>query len=210
MSLEVLQGWLSSYGYFALFGSLVFGIVGLPIPDETLLTLSGFFVFKGQFSFVPTFLTAFSGSIAGISLSYAVGRFGGYRFLRRYGPRLRITEEKLQSVDLWYERVGKWMLTFGYFIPGIRHVMALVAGTSNMRYPVFAAFAYTGGVFWSLTFISLGYYLGNSWAEVRNHRLLLAAVAGGLIVLIFVIWYLKLKLGKRKVSVNRTEDTPRG
>jgi membrane protein DedA with SNARE-associated domain len=196
MYLELFQAWLGTYGYAALFGCLVFGIVGLPIPDETLLALSGYLVFKGKFSFLPTVLTAFSGSIAGISLSYTVGRLGGYRFLRRYGHRFRITEERIQKVELWYERVGKWMLAIGYFIPGVRHLMALVAGSSKMRYPVFAGFAYSGGIIWSLTFVTLGYYLGESWEQVRNHRVLLALIAASIIALILVFWYVKARLNR--------------
>src|SRR5512140_2586549 len=102
MSFELFQAWLTTYGYFALFGALMFGIVGLPIPDETLLTLSGYLVFKGQFSFLLTFLTAFSGSVAGISLSYSIGRTGGYRLIHRYGRRFNITDERLQNVDRWF------------------------------------------------------------------------------------------------------------
>ena len=193
MSVEVLQGWLTGYGYFALFGALIFGVVGLPIPDETLLTLSGYLVFKGQFAFVPAVLAAFSGSIAGISLSYTIGRTGGYRFLHKYGKKFRVTEEKLQKVDEWYERVGKWMLIVGYFVPGVRHLMALTAGSSKMRYPVFAGFAYSGGILWSLTFVTLGYYLGDSWSEIGHHRLLIAAVAAILFLLILALWYLRSK-----------------
>ena len=193
MYLEIFQGWISTYGYLALFGSLVFGIVGLPIPDETLLALSGYFVFKGQFGFLPTVLTAFSGSIAGISLSYVIGRTGGYRVLHKYGPRFRVTDEKIQMVDRWFERVGKWMLMIGYFIPGVRHLMALVAGSSKMRYPVFAGFAYTGGIIWSMTFVSLGYYLGDSWGEIKHHRLILALASALIFGAILTIWYARSK-----------------
>ncbi len=194
MSVEVLQGWLTSYGYGALFGALLFGIVGLPIPDETLLTLSGYLAFKGHFAFIPAVITSFSGSIAGISLSYTLGRTGGYRFLHRYGRKFGITDERLDKVDKWYERIGKWMLTVGYFIPGIRHLMALVAGSSKMRYPVFAGFAYSGGILWSLTFVSLGYYLGDSWSEIRSHRLLFSAVAAILFLTILAFAYFRPKL----------------
>ena len=197
MSLQIFQAWLSTYGYFALFGSLVFGIVGLPIPDETLLTLSGFLVFKGQFSFLPTVFTSFAGSIAGISLSYAIGHTGGSRFLRKYGARFHITEDRVNRVHVWYEKVGKWMLVIGYFIPGVRHLMAFVAGSSNMRYPVFAAFAYTGGVLWSTTFVTLGYYLGNSWSEVSRHRLLFAFVSSVLLAVILVLWYVNARMRSR-------------
>jgi membrane protein DedA with SNARE-associated domain len=193
MFLEIFQGWISTYGYFALFGSLVFGIVGLPIPDETLLALSGYLVFKGQLGFLPTVLTAFSGSVAGISLSYVIGRTGGYRVLHKYGPRFHVTGEKIRMVDRWFERVGKWMLMIGYFIPGVRHLMALVAGSSKMRYPVFAGFAYTGGIIWSMTFVSLGYYLGDSWGEIKHHRLILALVSALIFSAILIIWYARSK-----------------
>jgi membrane protein DedA with SNARE-associated domain len=196
MFLEVFQAWIGTYGYIALFGCLMFGIVGLPIPDETLLALSGYLVFKGQFVLLPTVLTAFFGSITGISLSYVVGRTGGHRLLRKYGPRFHITDEEIVMVEGWFERIGKWMLMLGYFVPGVRHLMALVAGSSKMRYHVFAGFAYTGGIVWSLTFILLGYYLGDSWAEIRHHRLILTLASATILSAILIIWYAKSRSAK--------------
>ena len=40
--MESVLSWVSSYGYVAIFLSMVLGIVGLPIPDETLLVFSGY------------------------------------------------------------------------------------------------------------------------------------------------------------------------
>ena len=40
--MEAVFGWVATYGYGALFGLLIFGIVGLPIPDETLLVFCGY------------------------------------------------------------------------------------------------------------------------------------------------------------------------
>ena len=34
--------WISQYGYPAIFCLLMLGIVGLPVPDETLLTFTGY------------------------------------------------------------------------------------------------------------------------------------------------------------------------
>ena len=49
---------------------LVLGIVGLPVPDETLLTFSGYLVYQGHLSLPLTFLSGFAGSACGITLSY--------------------------------------------------------------------------------------------------------------------------------------------
>jgi membrane protein DedA with SNARE-associated domain len=195
MPIETIQHWLDLYGYAALFFALVFGIVGLPVPDESLLTLSGYLVSTGRFHFAPTFLVAVLGSLTGISLSYWIGRAGGYRLIHRYGPRFHLTDERLQKVNRWFDRIGKWTLTVGYFIPGVRHFTALVAGASNLRYPVFAVFAYSGGLIWSLTFITLGYTLGETWSAnfQLGYRLPIAIGALVVFIVIAVVWYLRRK-----------------
>ncbi len=193
MPLETIQHWIDLYGYFGLYFALVFGIIGLPVPDESLLTLSGYLISTGRFHFVPTFSAAFLGSLSGITISYWIGRAGGYRMVHKYGPRIHLTEERLHAVNRWFGRIGKWSLTIGYFIPGVRHFTALVAGASELRYPLFAVFAYTGGLIWSLTFITLGYYLGES-GSVSFHSGYWRPITIGAVVLFIVIgiiWHFK-------------------
>lgn len=176
---ETLLQWISLYGYPGIFFLLMFGIIGLPIPDEILMTLSGYLVFRGQLAFAPTVASAFLGSICGVSISYAIGRTGGWFLVRKYGPWFHMTQEKIDWVHEWLEHAGKWGLLIGYFIPGVRHLTALVAGTSRLRYPVFAAFAYTGGLLWASTFIAAGFFLGNEWVKISDsiHKWVLVAVA---------------------------------
>jgi membrane protein DedA with SNARE-associated domain len=52
---------------------------------------------------------------------------------------------------------------FGYFLPGVRHLTAYVAGTSQFSFAVFALFAYTGALLWPVTFLSVGYIAGEEW-----------------------------------------------
>jgi membrane protein DedA with SNARE-associated domain len=195
---HILLHWLNAYGYYALFGSMVFGIIGLPVPDETLLTLSGYLVLKGEFSFLPAYASALLGSATGITVSYLIGRSGGVRIVSRYGRHVHLTVERLNLVNSWFTRVGKWALTIGYFVPGVRHLTALTAGTSKVQYRVFALFAYSGAVLWSLTFISLGYFLGQAGADaVNSHdRWLIALLALLIFALIMTFWWIKTRLVK--------------
>ena len=39
---QQILAWITQYGYLAIFAGLMFGIVGLPVPDETLLTFTGY------------------------------------------------------------------------------------------------------------------------------------------------------------------------
>lgn len=181
---------ISHYGYPGLFAALMFGIVGLPIPDETLLVFFGYLVWKGSMHMLLTWLTAILGSCSGITTSYFIGRYGGFAFVHRYGRFLHLTEDRLLRVQSWFDRVGHWLLTIGYFIPGVRHLTALIAGTSCISFRSFALFAYPGAVLWVSTFLTIGYLVGENWKKVftsAQHEIT-AAVLVGLIVA-GGIWY---------------------
>jgi membrane protein DedA with SNARE-associated domain len=163
MPLQEFQVWIAQYGYAAIFFLLVLGIVGLPVPDETLLTLTGYLVFKGTLQFIPSYTWAILGTVTGITISYCIGRFGGSRFLHRFGGRLHIRSESVDRVHSWFDRWGHWTLAIGYFVPGLRHLIAIVAGSSGLEYRTFAVFAYAGAFVWAGIFICAGYYLGDRW-----------------------------------------------
>jgi membrane protein DedA with SNARE-associated domain len=190
--MEAILGWLSHYGYAGLFALLLLGIVGLPIPDETLLVFSGYLISTGRLHALPAFLAGFTGSMCGISLSYTIGRSLGHRVVIRYGRVLHITEERLDRVHRWFARVGEWLLTIGYFIPGVRHFTALVAGTSELEYKRFALFAYTGAALWVSTFLMVGYLVGENWREALElvHRYTLA-FAAVLVLMAAALWWLR-------------------
>ena len=141
---QQILAWVAQYGYLAIFLCLVLGIVGLPIPDETMLTFAGYLVFKGHLSL-------------------------GMPLVHRYGRYLHLNEERINKAHRWFDRIGHWALTVGYFIPGIRHFTAYAAGMSGLEPRQFALFAYSGAVLWISTFIGLGYLLGERWQSVQKN-----------------------------------------
>ena len=182
----VLQ-WITTYGYGAIFVLLMLGVVGLPIPDETLLVFCGYLVSKGKMHPLAAWLTAIAGSWCGITLSYTIGRTLGIGVVHKYGKYLHITEERLAKVQAWFDRIGHWALLVGYYIAGVRHFTAIVAGISKLQFTHFMAYAWTGGILWVTTFLTLGYFLGENWkriAESIHHYLLyvsLVVIAAALV-----------------------------
>lgn len=185
--------WVAAHGYGALYLLLALGVVGLPIPDETLLVFTGYLIFRGTLTPVGAFAAALAGTWTGISGSYLLGRTLGVGAVHRYGKYIHLTEDRLAYVHRWFERIGHWMLVAGYFIAGVRHFTAVVAGMSKLEYPTFIAYAWAGGALWVTTFLTLGYFLGENWLRVAEliHRYIgygsvaiLAAAA-----LWLVVWY---------------------
>jgi len=166
--MDAIFQWVTAYGYAAIFFLLMLGVVGLPIPDETLLVFCGYLISKGKMSPAAGFFAALAGSWCGISVSYTIGRTLGVGIVHRFGKYLHLTQERMDRVHQWFDRTGHWALMIGYYIAGLRHLTAIVAGTSGLGFPSFAAYAWTGGLLWVSTFLTLGYYLGENWKHIAD------------------------------------------
>lgn len=179
------------FGYAGIFVLLALGIVGLPIPDETLLVFVGYLAFKHQLNVAGTYAAAFSGAACGITISYSLGRAFGLYLPVRWRSLLRLTPERIDRAQNWFRSGGEWILVAGYFIPGVRHLTAYAAGASSIAYPAFSMFAYLGAFVWTTTFIALGYFLGEGWhqGEARFERILAIFMAVVVVaILVFLRW----------------------
>jgi membrane protein DedA with SNARE-associated domain len=183
-----LVTWLIRYGAPLLYFAQVFGIFGLPIPDELLLTVAGALIKKGTLHAPSIIIAAIAGCLSGISLSYTLGRLVDVKVLHRKFPHHQAAIKRAQA---WFRRFEGWLLAFGYFIPGVRHVTAIVAGSSELGYREFALYAYSGGILWCSVFLSLGYYAGDHWQEVadkaRSNVTLAAVVLAGAAMLYVLV-----------------------
>ena len=188
---QYVLGWISHYGCTAIFCLLMLGIVGLPVPDETLLAFTGYLIFAGRLNPAYALVTVLLGTMCGITLSYVLGRTFGLALIHRFGQYVHLTEERLAKAHQFFERVGHWSLTFGYFVPGVRHLTAYAAGVSYVEPHIFALYAYLGAFLWSGTFLSLGYFLGERWqvvAERIHHHLVIACCIGGGLIVLYLVW----------------------
>jgi membrane protein DedA with SNARE-associated domain len=121
-----------------------------------------------------------------------MGRTGAVYVLERFGPVKRWIEGHLPQVQRWFDRYGKWTLFFGYFIAGVRHFTALAAGMSRVKPGTFALYAYPGGLVWVASFISIGYFLGAEWEQLRHRFDRGALIAVSIVALIgFCGWLLR-------------------
>lgn len=184
---------LEHYGYFGIIFILIFGIVGIPLPDEFLLTYIGYNVYEGKLSYILSLGSAYIGTILGITFSYLLGVKLGAPFLHKFGPKFHLTEKKIENTHRLFERYGPYLLFIGYFIPGVRHVTAYLAGINAMSYRKFALFAYGGAILWGFTFITIGRILGVNWHRVeymvsqyRGYFILLMIIAAIIAIYIYI------------------------
>ena len=188
MLTETILRWVIEYGYIGIFSLLALGIIGAPIPDEGVLAFAGYLVYEGKLQIVPAMAAAFFGSVCGITLSYGLGRTLGNYLITKFGDAVQITGVKVTQVSSWYDRVGKWGLLFGYYLPGVRHLIGFGAGIAKLPVPIFALFAFSGGFIWSVTFISAGYYLGREWTLIFGKVRPTLVIGSAMTVALFLLY----------------------
>lgn len=189
---------ISQYGYLAIFILLTLGIIGLPIPDEVLMTYLGYITTIGKLSYVLTMLSGIGGSILGITISYLLGIKLGEPFIRKYGPKLCIKEKTFIRTTHLFHKYGAIMLFTCYFIPGVRHIAAYLAGITGYNFKKFSILAYSGAVVWVFVFITLGNRLGRDWKIIFTfiHKytkamIILLAFALVVALIYYLIFYKK-------------------
>ena len=123
---------------------------------------------QGKLGAAGTLLAAVSGSWCGITGSYFIGRTAGIGVVHRFGRYFHVGDRQLELVHKWFTRSGHWALFFGYYIAGVRHFTAIVAGASKLEIRTFVLYAWTGALCWVAAFLTLGYVIGEEWRQVAE------------------------------------------
>jgi membrane protein DedA with SNARE-associated domain len=195
--MEGVLEWVPRYGYVAIAGLLAASIV-VPVPDDALLLVAGSLVYRGELAYVPAIGAGALGSAVGMTVSFSLGRWFGAGLVRSVGRLVHLDAARLETSRAWYLRWGKLSVFLGYFVPGLRHVAAFIAGSSGLAWPSFAALGYTGGLVWATAMVTLGYFFGAEWARVsaRVHRALLGGLALSVLVLLVGVGVARRRRGR--------------
>lgn len=110
--MELVQQLIADYGYLAIFLMLVLGIVGLPIPDEVMMTVVGYFTHTDVLNYELSILISFVGALLGMLISYMIGRKAGRPFIDKYGKWVGLKEKKNDESGKMDEEIRS---IFSYF-----------------------------------------------------------------------------------------------
>jgi hypothetical protein len=75
---------------------------------------------------------AFAGAVVGSTGGYAIGYWGGFRLLIRFGKYIRLHEPRVKLGRYLFLRHGGKVVFFGRFISILRTYAAFLAGTARM------------------------------------------------------------------------------
>ena len=157
---------------YALVGVMAYletgAFVGLVAPGETVVIAGGVIAGQGEIELVPLIGLVWTCAVLGDTTSFYLGRRLGRRFLERHGPRVKITPERLSSVEGYFDRHGGKTILIGRFIGLVRALAPFIAGTSGMPFRRFIPFSIVGTGLWSTAFCVLGYIFWRSFDQVAH------------------------------------------
>jgi membrane protein DedA with SNARE-associated domain len=182
---------IAHYGYIAVFCFVAIESLGIPFPGETAVITAG--IYAGtthRLSPWLIWLVASAGAIIGDNIGYLIGDKGGYRLVRRYGPRVHIDEAKLKVGRYAFDRYGGKVVFFGRFVSVLRTYAAFLAGTNKMNWRHFFVANAAGGIVWSAIYTFAAYFAGSALRRVSGT---IDLALGGVAVVAIVVVFLFVK-----------------
>jgi len=163
---------LGHWGYAAIFVVVVLGNVGVPLPEETVLALAGYLVWRGDMRLVVVIVVGVVSAVVGDNLGYWLGRRYGRTSLPRYARWVLGHPERLVAMEDFVARRGPFAVFVARFIPGIRFMAGPLAGALGMRSGAFFAANVLGAVIYVPVVVAAGYAIGFGLGEYveRLHR----------------------------------------
>jgi membrane protein DedA with SNARE-associated domain len=205
-STHTLDQLLNHYGYLAVGVFVMIESLGVPFPGETMIITAALYAgLTHRLSQWGIWPAAAAGAIVGDNVGFAIGYWGGYRLLLRYGPKIHLNEAKLKVGRLVFEDHGGKVVFFGRFVSILRTYAAFLAGTNRMTYWRFLAFNAAGGIIWSGIYALGFYYAGKSLKGVRGPVDAGLGVAAAVLVVAFLLW---LRRNERRLEQRAEERYP--
>lgn len=160
-------------------------LVGFFLPGDTILLAAGIALSLGTLHPLSAYLiVAPLAAIAGNLVGYWIGYRAGPVVFDRPDSRL-FRPEYVTRAQAFFARFGVLTILLARFVPIVRTVATVLAGTARMRFSVYAVCTVVGGIVWADGVLLIGYWLGHV-DFVRQHKgwidyLVIAAVLLSLI-----------------------------
>lgn len=156
------------YGLPVLFGVVMLGSAGLPVPGVVLVIAAGALVRLGEMNFWLVLVLSGSAAILGDNIGYAIGRYGGRRLLRRALGWLG-GERRLDDAQALARKWGgpgiflsRWLIT------PLGALLNLACGMAGYPYRRFLLFDVAGEILWAVEYVLLGELLSDRIATLMD------------------------------------------
>jgi len=198
---QSLTAWLFAHTYAVVFVAALIEATAIPFPGRILLAGAGAFAATGEVSATRVIALGAAGLIITDHLWYFAGPLGGDRLLRLYCWLTFSPPDCVRRTTDWFKRFGPLTILVGRFVAAVRVLAWPLARAHGVRYPTFLALDVVAALAWTSTWVGLGWFLGDRWANASAEARWVGLALGAVGTLTFIGFQLWRRLRHRPVVV---------
>jgi len=195
---QMVTEYLERQSYFGVFFLLFLGAFGPSPPEEVILLIGGFLVFKGVARFPFMVGAELLGIVISDSILYGFGRLFGKGLERRRFLRKIFPPKKVEKISAKFHQNRYRLIVLARYLYGLRPVVFFTAGASGMKLGPFVLCDLGASLVNCVVWTSLGLLFGGRIEDAirfsREWEVILLGVAVTLI-LYFVVERVLVKRG---------------
>jgi len=194
--IAVVADWIvwfmTATGYWGVAGLMAIESACIPLPSEIIMPFAGYLASLGTLNLFWAATAGAVGCNIGSIFAYEAGKYGGRRFVARYGRYVLMSEHDLDRAEHFFRRYGSIAVLVCRLLPGIRSFIAFPAGVARMPLGRFHFYTFVGSWPWCFGLAWAGHALGNQWHNDPRlsgwlHRV--DAVLG-LVLVVGAVWFI--------------------
>jgi membrane protein DedA with SNARE-associated domain len=165
----------------------------LPVPSEAVMPFAGYVVSIERMSWTGAILASSLGSLVGCWVSYLMGKHGVLPLIERWGKYVLVHPHHIHKAQRLFTRRGVVAVFLCRFIPGVRHVSSIPAGTARMPIVPFLAASVAGATIWNTFLLWVGWKFGRDERAIAALKGNMDLVGIGLLALLalYVVWEIR-------------------
>jgi membrane protein DedA with SNARE-associated domain len=199
---------INQFGYWGVGILIAIENIFPPIPSEVILTFGGFMTTYSNLNVWMVILSATVGAVSGALVLYGVGRLIKPEYLKKLllgkvGKTLHLQPDDIRKARAWFARKGNLTVLFCRFVPIVRSLISIPAGSAKMNLGVFLVFTTIGTTIWNTVLVWLGVLAGESWERIAQYMDTYSTIT--LLVITFAAFIFGIVFYKRRFK-DREEE----
>ncbi len=176
-----MEAYIAKYGYIGIF-------IGTFLEGETTVLLGGIFSRLGYMNILMVMFYAFAGTLAGDCTFFWIGR----RFGKTIIERFEFIKHRVPLANKIIKHYGNFIIFIIRFLVGVRAVVLILLGCTNMKAGRFFMYSILNSVCWSILVGIIGYLFGRVVLvfvdDIKQYEKIIIPVVLGLVVLLILIY----------------------
>jgi len=176
----------------------------IPFPSEVAMVPAGYLSSQGEMSFLLAMFSGTAWALIGASINYGLWYFLWAPVLKSiihtFWKYIFLKESHYILAENYFSKHGSITTLLARFIPAVRQLISLPAGTFHMNIPKFLFYTGLGAGIWNLILMSIGYIAGENSELISRYAKEALVISLISIIIIAVGYYYSHKYLSKKYS----------